>query len=171
MSEIKEVTKGAIPRKYLAHFIDASFGDETAKYVRLGKDLEEFNTEFNAEVETKKNILGETSIKISSYEASDEVEPYYLEADDDLSNKLLEIAHDRKVLDDLKTTVVDVYIWKGANTNSLEAYKEECYIELSTLGGDVNGVQSSFTLHRTGAIEKGTFNLETKTFTPTAAAA
>lgn len=165
MAENTQITSGAIPRKYLAHFIDASFGDDAVKYVRLGKDLEEFNTEFNAEVETKKNILGETSIKISSYEASDEVEPYYLEADDDLSSKLLEIAHDRKVLDDLKTTVVDVYIWKGANTNSLEAYKEECYVELTTLGGDVNGVQSSFTLHRTGAIVKGTFDLDTKAFT------
>ena len=31
--------KGKIARKYMAHFLDSSFGDETASYTRLGKDL------------------------------------------------------------------------------------------------------------------------------------
>ena len=29
---------GKMERKYLAHFIDASFGGESTNYVRLGKD-------------------------------------------------------------------------------------------------------------------------------------
>lgn len=160
-----ENVTGAIARKYLAHYIDASFMNKTTNYVRLGKDLEEYNTEFNAEVEKKKNILGETSVKISSYEVSDEVEPYYLESDDPFSEKLLQISKNRDVLDKLKTTIVDVYIWKGTDTTQLEAYQEECYIELSTIGGDTTGVQASFTIHRTGVINKGKFNLATKQFT------
>lgn len=161
----EEVKTGSIARKYLAHFIDTSMNSITAVYLRLGKDLEEYNTEFNAEVEKKENILGEKSIKISSYEASDQVEPYYLEKDDPLTPVILGIARERKTLDQLKTNVVDVHIWASADTTQLEAYKEEAYIELSSLGGDTTGTQASFTLHRTGVITKGKFNLTTKTFT------
>lgn len=162
------VTKGKIARKYLAHYIDSSIGGDSseATYVKLGKDLEEFNTEFNAEVETKKNIWGEQSVNISGYEATDEVKPYYLEADDPLSTKLIAMAHERPVLDDLKTTVVDVLVWKGAESTALEAFKEVCYIELVSIGGDTTGTQTSFKLHRTGQITKGTFDTTTKKFSP-----
>ena len=51
-----------IERKYLAHYIDASFGGNTANYVRLGKDLEEYNEELNPDVEVKKNIIGEQTV-------------------------------------------------------------------------------------------------------------
>lgn len=154
-----------IARKYLAHYLDAAFDGETPEYIRLGKDLEEMNTEMNAEVEVTQNIIGESSINISSYEVSDEVEPYYLVAGDTLSEKLLAIKNERQTLDQLKTTIVDVHIWKGSDKTSLEAYKEEVYVELSTIGGDTTGAQASFTLHRTGVITKGTFNSSTNTFT------
>ena len=51
-------------RKYLAHFIDSSFGSETSSYIRLGKDLEEYAIEMNPETESKNNILGESSTNI-----------------------------------------------------------------------------------------------------------
>ena len=162
---MSEAKAGKIERKYLAHFIDSSFGDTTENYVRLGKDLEELNTEFNADIETKKNILGELSIVLSGYEASDTVEPYYIEKTDPLSTAIQDIVDTRKVLDDVKTKVVDVYIWKGENTNACEAYREEAYIEITSFGGDTSGVQTAFTVHRTGSREKGTFDLTTKTFT------
>ena len=70
-----------IARKLLAHYINAAPPVEgqpaaEAVYVRLGKDLEEYNPELSAEVESKKNILGESSINISSYEKTGSVEPY-----------------------------------------------------------------------------------------------
>ena len=52
---------GKIKRKFMAHYIDAAApaaSGGTAKYVRLGKDLEEFNVEMNANVDTKSNISG-----------------------------------------------------------------------------------------------------------------
>lgn len=58
-----------IERKYLAHYINTAPGETSAVYEILGKDLEELNVELNAEVESKKNILGETSVNVSSYEA------------------------------------------------------------------------------------------------------
>ena len=43
-------------RKWLAHYIDSNFGSGTASYIRLGKDLEEYNIELNPDSETIKNI-------------------------------------------------------------------------------------------------------------------
>ena len=97
-----------IERKYLAHFINAAKpgAEAAAVYERLGKDLEEFSPELSAQVETKKNILGETSILISSYEKTGSVEPYYAEKGTPLFERLQEIIDDQMVLDALKTDVV-----------------------------------------------------------------
>ena len=153
-----------IDRKYLAHYIDAG-KPGAEEYQRLGKDLEEYSPEMSAQVDTKKNILGETSILISGYEKTASVEPYYAEEGDLLFEKLQEIIDEGKVLDDLKTTVVEVKLWKNADGENYEAYKEDAYIEVTSYGGDTTGYQIPFTLHYTGNKVKGTFNIQTKTFT------
>ena len=76
-----------IERKYLAHFINTADGTD-AVYEQLGKDLEAFTAELSAQVETKKNILGQSSIVISGYEKKASVEPYYAEAGTGLFEKL-----------------------------------------------------------------------------------
>lgn len=158
---------GKIERKYLAHYINAATpGTEAAEYVRMGKDLEEFSPEMAAQVDTKKNILGETSILISSYEKTASVEPYYAEKDDALFTRLQAIIDDQLVLDDLKTDVVEVKLWEGEGT-AYPAIKEEAYIEVSSYGGDTTGYQIPYTLHFTGVRTKGTFDVSTKTFTAT----
>ncbi len=158
-----------IERKYLAHFINtAAPGTEAATYERLGKDLEELSVEMSAQVDTKKNILGETSILISSYEKTASVEPYYAEQGTALFERLQAIIDGGLVLDDLKTDVVDVHLWEKAGTNSgpvYVAYKETAYIEITSYGGDTTGYQIPFTLHYTGEKVKGTFDTAEKTFT------
>ena len=155
-----------IERKYLAHYINAAkVGTEAASYERLGKDLEEFSTELSAQVDTKKNILGETSILISSYEKTGSVEPYYAEQGSPLFERLQDIIDNQLVLDDLKTDVVEVKLWDEAEAGAYPAIKEEAYIEVTSYGGDTTGYQIPFTLHFTGVRTKGTFNVSTKTFT------
>ena len=153
-----------IERKYLAHFINTATSD-AAVYERLGKDLEEFSPEMSAQVDTKKNILGESSILISSYEKTGSVEPYYAEKNSALFSRLQKIIDDQQVLDDLKADVVEVKLWEEAEGGAYPAVKEEVYIEVTSYGGDTTGYQIPFTLHFTGARTKGTFNLATKTFT------
>lgn len=156
-----------IERKYLAHYINAAEpGGGTAEYERLGKDLEEYSPELSAEVETKKNILGETSVMISSYEKTGEVEPYYAEKESKLFARLQKIIDEGQVLDALKTDVVDVHLWEQEQTGAWPAVKEEAYIEVTGYGGDATGYQIPFTLHYTGVKTKGTFKVDTKTFTP-----
>ena len=155
-----------IERKYLAHFINAAKpAAEAASYEKLGKDLEEFSPELSAQVDTKKNILGETSILISSYEKTASVEPYYAEKGSPMFERLQEIIDDQLVLDDLKTDVVEVKLWDEAADGAYPAIKEEAFIEVTSYGGDTTGYQIPFTLHFTGVRTKGTFNVKTKTFT------
>lgn len=157
-----------IERKYLAHFINTTAPldtPQTAAYERLGKDLEEYSPELSAEVESKKNILGETSINISSYEKTVSVEPYYAEKGSNLFVRLQAIIDDSLVLDDLKTDVVEVKLWEADTSGAYPAIREEAYIEVTSYGGDTTGYQIPFTLHYTGVKTKGTFNPATKTFT------
>lgn len=154
-----------IERKYLAHYINTAVSGEAA-YERLGKDLEEFSPELSAQVDTKKNILGETSILISSYEKTASVEPYYAETGDRLFDRLQAIIDDGLVLDQLKTDVVEVKLWENPQGSVYQAIREDAYIEVSSYGGDTSGYQIPFTLHFTGSKVKGTFDVATKTFTP-----
>ena len=125
-----------IERKYLAHYLDASFGGEETEYVRLGADLEEYNEELNPDVEITKNIIGEQRVSHNGYEVQSEVDPYYADYDDPLFEKLSE--------------------W---------AYREKVYVVPSSIGGDTSGVQIPFTLYNAGERVKGEWDVTQKTFT------
>ena len=154
-----------IERKYMAHFLNGAKPGEEAVYERLGQDLEEFAPELSAQVETKKNILGENSVVISGYEKTAAVEPYYAQSGSALFTRLQEIIDGDLVLDDLKADVVDVKLWDENDNGAYPAVKETVYLEITSYGGDTTGYQIPFTLHYTGEKVKGTFNVTTKTFT------
>ena len=153
-----------IERKYMAHFINAAKEGE-AVYERLGQDLEEFSPEMAAQVETKKNILGQSSVLISGYEKTAAVEPFYADQGSELFQRLQEIIDGDLVLDDLKADVVDVKLWDADQAGAYPAVKETVFIEVTSYGGDTTGYQIPFTIHYTGEKVKGTFNVSTRTFT------
>ena len=153
-----------IERKYLAHFINAADA-EAAVYERLGKDLEELRPELAADVQTKKNILGETSGLISGYEKTASVEPFYAEEGSALFQRLQDIIDNGKTLDALKTDVVEVKLWEKAEGTVYSAIREEAYIELTNYGGDTTGYSIAFVLHFTGNKVKGSFDVASKVFT------
>ena len=153
-----------IERKYLAHFIDASFGGETINYVRLGKDLEEYSESLNPEVEVNKNILGEQNVRHSGYEAQSEVSPFYAYSDDPIFTQLCTIANDRLTGDDCKTTKVDVLFNEDGTV--AWAYREDCYVIPSAIGGDTSGVQIPFSVYNAGNRVSGGWDTDTKKFTP-----
>lgn len=159
---------GKIKRQWMANYIDSA-APATAKpvYVRLGDDLEEYNVEMNANVETKNNILGETSVALDSYQPQASVEPYYAVIGDPMFERLQAIVDERQTLDDLKTSVVEVHLWEEVSeaAGTFVAYKEDAIIEVSSYGGDTTGYQIPFNVHHTGNRVKGTFDVSTKTFT------
>lgn len=169
-----------IERKYYAHYLDAAFDNSYAatEYVRLGKDLEEYNEELNPDVEVSKNILGEQSVKHSGYEAQADVDPYYYEDyDDALSNKMFELVNTRATGDRCKTSMVDVLLKpdktdpEGTPPTVVWAYREDVYAIPNSVGGDTSGIQVPFTVYKAGNRVKGTFDLSTKKFTVGTAAA
>ena len=137
-----------IQRKYMAHYLNAAFGDEPASYVRLGRDLEEYAPELSANVEKKANILGQTTVVIDSYQKQGEVAPYYAEEGDPLFEKLQAILDGDLVLDDLKTDMVEVKLWGEEG------------------GSYPTGYQIPFNVHYTGVKTKGTFDPSANSFTP-----
>lgn len=149
-----------IERKYLAHYIQV--GEE--QFVRLGQDLEEYTPELSANVEKSRNILGESRVVISDYEKTASVEPVYAEEGSPLYEHLQDLIDRGAVLDELKTLVVDVKLWKECENDGYPAVQEEAFIEITSYGGDHNGYRIGFKLHYTGVKRQGHFNVATKTF-------
>ena len=149
-----------IQRKYMAHYLEA----EEGKYVRLGADLEEYSPEMSANVEKTRNILGQTSVAVTGYEKSAAVEPYFAVEGDPLFERLQQIIDGDLVLEDLKTRVVEVKLWKQTDTG-FEAVQEDAYIEVTSYGGDTTGYQIPFTVHYTGNKVRGVFDPQSGTFT------
>ena len=141
MSDKTPVAGQKIKRKFMGNFIDSALpGTKETAYVRLGKDLEEYNVEMNANVDTKNNILGETSVTLDSYQPQ-AADPFYAVVGDPMFERLQGIIDERQTLDDLKTTVVEVHLWESASgsAGSYVAYCEDAIIEVSSYGRDTTG--------------------------------
>lgn len=158
---------GKIDRKYMAHFLDAGSlcGGSSANYERLGTDLEEYNIELNPDTETSKNILGESTFKHNGYEVSSDADPFYADTTSALFEKLQQIVDERLKDDNLKTSAVEVHLWKEATSGKYEAYKQDCYVVPTSYGGDTSGYQIPFTVNYVGDRVKGTFDIKSRTFT------
>lgn len=155
-----------VERKYLAHYIDASFGGNQPSYVRLGSDLEEYNEDLSPDVEVTQNILGEQHVNHNGYEVQSEVDPFYAVYDDPLFEQLSKIANERLTGDDCATTKVDVLL--DSTGKVIWAYREKVIVVPNSIGGDTSGVQVPFTIYNAGERVKGTWTVDTKTFTPNA---
>lgn len=151
-----------LERKYLMHYIDASFGSEV--YERIGKDLEEYNIELNPDSETVKNIIGENSTTVKGYEVTASVDTYYAREEDMLFTKLNQIINERSTGSQLETTVVDILVTAAGTV--ISAYREDAIIIPQSIGGDTAGVQIPYEIHYNGNRTEGTWDKETKAFSP-----
>ena len=157
--------KGKIARKYMAHFLDASFGGTTPEWYRLGEDLEEYSVDLNPDTEVKKNILGNTSFNHNGYEPSADSDPYYARVGDPLFEHLQDIVGTLATDDGCKTSSLEVHLWDGSESAGFTAYKQDCYVVPTSYGGDTSGYQIPFSVNYVGDKTKGTYNPTTKAFT------
>lgn len=154
---------GKIERKYLAHYIDASFGSGESNYVRLGNNLEEYKEDLNPDVEIKKNILGEQSVNHNGYKVQSEVDPFYAYTGDPLFEQLSKIVNERLTGDDCVTTKVDVLVSESGEV--VWAYQEKVWVIPNSIGGDTSGVQIPFTVYNAGERKEVSFDPNTKKVT------
>lgn len=143
-----------LEREAYATYIDASFGAGTPKWFLLGADLESASVELNPDIETVKNILGETSVKDNGYEPSMSVDPYKANPEDSIYPKIKEIAMQRKKGDACKTKILEVII-DPSDEEEHEAYTEDVMIKPTSYGGDTSGFAIPFNIHFHGNRKKG----------------
>lgn len=165
-----DTVTGKIARKYMAHFLDASFGGASPSWYRIGEDLEEYNVEMNPDTELKKNILGNTTFEHNGYEPSADSDPFYARVGDALFEKLQTIVDTQATDDTLKTESLEVHLWDGDATNGYTAYKQDCYVVPTSYGGDTSGYQIPYSVNYVGDKVKGKYVPSTKTFTADSAA-
>ena len=150
-------------RKFLAHYLDANFGESTPNYVRLGKDLEAYAEELNPQVEVRRNILGEQNVIHNGYQVQSTAEPYYADPGDDLFEPIANIANERLTGEACMTTRVDALF--DAEGNQIWAFRENCWVVPNSVGGDTSGVQIPFNVYNAGSRVPGVFSVNNKTFT------
>lgn len=162
----QDTVTGRIGRKYMAHLIDANFGESTPNYSRLGRDLEEYTVELNPDTETSKNILGESTFRHNGNERSADADPFYAIVGDPLFEKLQKFVDEDVTDDRLKSTTLEIHLWDGSEAEGFVAWSQACYVVPTSYGGDTSGYQIPFTVNYVGGRTKGIWNPETNTFTP-----
>lgn len=149
-------------------YVDATYGGATPTWFLVGKDIEELEIDLGADVESKTNILDETSVELNGYEPSIEVSPYIANPEDSIYEKLKAAAMDR-VMDDAhcKSKFLEVIV-EDPEAKSHSAWMQECYVVPQSVGGDTTGLQIPFNIHPMGERTPGSVALANRvpTFTP-----
>lgn len=155
-------------REALAHYLDTTFGRDMGKadWEVIGDDIEEMSVELNPDTETKKNILGKTSVTDNGYEPSMDADPFYADPSKKLYPKIREIALDRLKGDKCKTLMLEVIVEDTVAPNHL-AYVQEVMVKPQSYGGDTSGVNFPFNVMENGDRTKGYVTAESlKSGTP-----
>ncbi|MGN0363698.1 MAG: hypothetical protein ACI4ET_12745 [Bilifractor sp.] len=151
----------------------ASFDGE--KWAPLGKDNDDLSKDLNPDVDTSKNVLGETTVDFAGYEPSVEVDPYYAEEGDVLYSKLADIAEQELSGDEdvagFYAEVMFDKVDKTAGTMTGTGHKRAAKIIPSSIGGDTTGVGIPFTVYPYGPMETVTVTYTKATRAVTIAAA
>lgn len=137
-------------------------------YVTLGRGLESLPTQMGADVEKKKDVLGNVEISIGGYDKSATIAPYVCDSDEDLYKFLQDVIDNERTLDDLNVIVLDVKLYELPTLNAYPAIKEDAVIEITDYNREIAGYQINFNLHFKGNPIKGTFDPATKIWTASA---
>ena len=144
-------------REALAHYLDYSFKRviSTATWEIIGDDIEEMSNELNPDMETLKNILGQTKTKDNGYdEPTMDADPFYADPEKKLYPMIRDIALDRKKGDECKTLMLEVIVEDTEATNHL-AYVQEVIVKPQSYGGDTGGFNIPFQVSEDGKRTKG----------------
>lgn len=156
-------------REDLKHFIDTTMSDTTPAYELLGDGIESLTEEMNPEEETKHYInMSKASNSIKSYQRSFEADKEDCVEDnvqtwiDGLVDKLPTGAS-------AKTSFVRLRLRDAVSgsAGTYKAIKVPCTVSVSSSGGDGGDyVHNVISVKQCGEDIPGTFNISTKTFTP-----
>lgn len=144
-------------------------GDTTEEYEAIGKDNDELTREMNNEVESNKNVLGETDVTVTKGNQVTSVDPFNFRKESKLANFLYKIYKDNLDGVDVEKEFIEVFTEDKESEGEYAAFKQVAAIDLKSWGGPTTGIATPFDINWKGARTYGTFNPTTKKFTPTVA--
>lgn len=158
--------EGAIKREEQLLFANVGTGS-TREWEVIGERIEELIQEMNPNIETGSDVLGNNWATLDRYEPSTSVEPFMAKRESKLFAILHEIWKYRKTLTDVELEFLMVDIFDGAE-DTKGALLQKGIVAIQSYGGDTTGLGIPFNINWTGPITYGTFDGDTKTFTPQA---
>lgn len=162
-----------LPRAVQATWL--SFDKEN--WTLIGKDTDSLSMSLNPEVETSKNILGETTVSHSGFTPELDVDSYIARTEDAIYEKILDIAMNRKS----DETATAAYLLESVLTDEVnnsdtkaltgKAWLENVIVVPQEYGGDTTGFTIPFNVHMNGGRTEGTVSVTNRvpTFTEGAA--
>lgn len=155
---------GEVKRQEFLLFANVS-KTETPEWEVIGKDLESLTVDLNNTVESKQNILGESSTTITRGTKSSSVSPYKVRKESKLGEIVYKMARDGAELSECELEFLQVFVFDEVSSGAYYASKQKCAIDVKSYGGDTKGLDIPFDIHFTGSKTEGTFDPGTKKFT------
>lgn len=146
-------------REAFASFLDTAWNKKVADaseatFEIIGDDIEEMSVELNPDVESRKNILGQTKTVDNGYEPSMDAAPFYADPDKTLYPKIRDIAMGRLKGDACKTLLLEVIV-EDTEADTHLAYVREVLVKPQSYGGGTEGFNIPFNVSEDGASVKG----------------
>ena len=139
------------------HFLFAASWEGTT-WDPLGVDNDDLSLELNPDVETSKNVLGETRITHAGYEPELDMDTYYADPDRSLYEKMLANAISRTTDEESIKGKFGVGVFgeetKDADSVTGEFWEQEAYFIPQSIGGDTAGAAIPFNVYPIGIPEK-----------------
>ena len=160
-----------LPRAAFAQFL--SFDEE--RWTLLGKDTDSLTTSMNPDIETKQNVIGETTTDHKGFNPEVSVDTYAARTEDAIYKNLLDITMNRKSDDGSTTaTLMECVLDEAVNlsdnkTLTGKAWKEKVTVVPQEYGGDTAAFGIPFNLSpKGGGREEGTVSVTKRVPTFTA---
>ncbi len=139
------------------HFLFAASWDGS-EWDPLGVDNDDLSLELNPDVETGKNVLGESFITHSGYEPELDMETYYADPDRSLYEKMLANAISRTTDEASLKGKFGVAVFgeetKDADSVTGDFWEQDAMFIPQSIGGDTAGAAIPFNLYPLGISEK-----------------
>lgn len=159
--------KGTGKIKREKHLIAYVYQDGEKENIELiGKDNDELSRELNNDVESKRNVLGETTTEVTQGNHVTTVDPFIGRYESKLFQKLDDIYNNDLELDEVVETFIDISEYDEVSEGKFRAFKQNAAIDLKSWGGQ-KSLGAPFDLNWVGAKTHGMFDPVTKIFTPT----
>ena len=153
-------------RKLLKTFVNVATSSGTAEWELIGEGIEESTIEYNTDIETSTDILGQTRTKVNKTEPEQSFEPYTVRGGSKLAFILWDIYRRNAVSELTQFKVLVVHEFVGSSSGFAAETHDNCTITVTSIGGSAYvDMPISISYSNKKTLGKVTYTGETPTFT------